>query len=310
MKYLTIWVKNNLTHLFSIVGILLTIYFSVFYIPQYSEDIRLKRINSVNQDLINTIQELIYNNHVVAIGNIESLIKGKEIKENIIYPYTVEELLIQVQEDFLSNKFIPLNERKKLLDEIDILRLNIEKEEIPREFVEKAKKQSFIQLIISMIGIVVSALGAYSLAGTAKKMKEDEIDDKISERSNIFEERIKKSIEAEGYVRKILEKKFGAENIKSQIDDNLGVDFVAEASDGRNFGFEVKMTDMDTIPVNSIIKTAARAHILGFPIFLLSNGNLNKQARNKIIEINKDSKYPAVYFSNINDFEKVLETIN
>ncbi|HBN6848825.1 TPA: restriction endonuclease, partial [Vibrio cholerae] len=31
------WLKSNLSHLFSLLGIILTIYFSIWYVPQYSE---------------------------------------------------------------------------------------------------------------------------------------------------------------------------------------------------------------------------------------------------------------------------------
>ncbi|HGH8139668.1 TPA: restriction endonuclease, partial [Vibrio cholerae] len=51
------WLKSNLSHLFSLLGIILTIYFSIWYVPQYSEELKFKRIESVHNELVSTIQE-------------------------------------------------------------------------------------------------------------------------------------------------------------------------------------------------------------------------------------------------------------
>ncbi|WP_206602044.1 hypothetical protein, partial [Pseudomonas aeruginosa] len=60
------------------------------------------------------VQELLFDEKVIAIEDIDSFIRGKELKRGISYPYTSDELLLQVQERFMGNKFIPMEKRQAI----------------------------------------------------------------------------------------------------------------------------------------------------------------------------------------------------
>src|SRR5690606_29908590 len=125
MKEIWNWVVKNFSNLFTIIGIALTIYFSIFYVPDYIRDNENEKIKNINQDLIESIQEIIYNKHKINQNQIKALIRGKEIKHRVKYPYSPDELLIQTQEIFMANKFIPLNERITVVSRIDSLRATL-----------------------------------------------------------------------------------------------------------------------------------------------------------------------------------------
>src|SRR5690606_3443123 len=122
MKEIWNWLVKNFSNLFTIIGIVLTVYFSLFYVPDYIRDNENERVKNINADLIESVQEVVYNNYELDQKQIEALIKGKEIKFKIEYPYSPKELLIQTQETFMANKFIPLNERVKVVKKIDSIR--------------------------------------------------------------------------------------------------------------------------------------------------------------------------------------------
>lgn len=109
-------VKNNFWNLFSsCLGVLATLYFSLFYVPDYIQQITNSKITEIHISLIDTIQEFIFNEKQIDIDAIQNIIKGKELKFGVKYPFSAYELLVQVQEDFVQNKFIDLDTRKKYL---------------------------------------------------------------------------------------------------------------------------------------------------------------------------------------------------
>ena len=123
------------------------------YIPGYISEARNEKINNVNSSLIENLQELIQGNQNVDIDGIEKESKGKEIKYDIKYHYTVKDLLIQTREDFLSNKFIPLKERVKLVEKIDSL---IFLADIAKGVeLSVAKKTDFYQTILALLFAVL-----------------------------------------------------------------------------------------------------------------------------------------------------------
>jgi hypothetical protein len=61
---------KNVANIFTIIGVLLTIYFSVFYVPGYIREYQNEKIKNINKNLIETLQEIIYNNENLTIHDI------------------------------------------------------------------------------------------------------------------------------------------------------------------------------------------------------------------------------------------------
>jgi Restriction endonuclease len=123
---------------------------------------------------MDNVQELMFYEQNIDIDDIETLIKGKELSQGAIYPFSVNELLIQVQERFMGNKFVPLNKRKTIIEKIDSLRK--ENPNVVQKIETKFELRSILPWLLSGIGIIISILGAVSLSDKFKRDKEVELD--------------------------------------------------------------------------------------------------------------------------------------
>ena len=119
------WVLKNSWNLFGILGVLGTFYFSLFYVPDYVDQISSGKTNVIHERLVGDVQELFFYDQSVSANEIEALIKGKELSSKTEYPYSPDELLVQVQERFMGNKFIPIIKRKKLFETINEIRVSL-----------------------------------------------------------------------------------------------------------------------------------------------------------------------------------------
>jgi hypothetical protein len=309
MKDFLSWIKDNLSHMFSLVGIVLTIYFSIFYVPQYSEDIKLKRIEGMNGELISTIQELVYNKHKIDTHDIETLIKGKEFKENVEYPYTVEQLLIQVQESFLANKFIPLDSRKELVESIDSIRETIQPTNPSEEPKEDLAKFNWLSIFAAGLGVMVSLFGSFSLFSSAKKQREEEVEERIVAQKEMFQHRIKRAFALEEFVGRKLESIYGADSVDREGQTDIGVDYLVRINGKPKFAVEVKFTDTGLIPLRTINQIGSIAKNLGYPVVLVTNAELTNNARHRFEKFNKEIEGSNIYIVSVEEIEKIDEII-
>lgn len=310
MKEFFTWLKDNLSHMFSLVGILLTIYFSIFYVPQYSEDLKLKRIEGINSELISTIQELVYNKHQIDFHDIETLIEGKELRDNVEYPHTVNELLVQVQETFLANKFIPLDSRKELVEYIDTIRETIQPADLTTEPKEEASKFNWLSIVAAGLGLCVSLLGSFSLFSSAKKQRDEEVEERVVAQKEIFQHRIKRAFALEEFVGKKLESIYGADNIEREGQTDIGVDYLVRKDGRPKFAVEVKFTDTDLIPLRTVNQIGAIAKNLGYPVVLVTNASLTKNAKYRFTKLNNELEGSKVYVVSVSEIEKIEEILN
>ena len=168
------WILKNFWNIFGVVGVIGTFYFSLFYVPDYIKQISTAKSVVIHESLMDDVQELIFYEQEVDIDDIETLIKGKELSNGANYPFSVNELLIQVQERFMANKFVPLDKRKILIEKIDSIREKSPTTEQKPE-TENAWTE-FLPWVISGIGVFFSLLGAISLFEKFKRDKEIEVD--------------------------------------------------------------------------------------------------------------------------------------
>ena len=285
MKEIFLSLKNNLSNLFSLIGILLTIYFSVYYVPQYSEEIRLKKIEATNNSLVSIVQELVYNDHTIDEQDLKTMIKGKEIKDNISYPYTIDELLIQTQEKFLDNKFIPLEQRKSLVEKIDSIRDKITAPEFKEENTT-ITKTGFYEYLIAILGLIFSMFGLISTWAKAKKQKEYELEDKIEETKESLKRQVTERVFLESEVLSAIKEVVPISSVK-HADRDTGVDFVIRTGTNTRLGVEVKYTETDLIPIRTISHLISIARHIRIPILLITNAPLTKNANQKLEDYNK-----------------------
>lgn len=245
MKELWNWLVKNFSNLFTIIGIVLTVYFSIFYVPEYIRENENEKIKNINSDLIESIQEVVYNNYHLDQKQIEALIKGKEIKFRIEYPYTPNELLIQTQETFMANKFIPLNERVNVVNRIDSIRISI-KTQIPETKEQKADsflaidKIELITITISiLLGILTAMLGSISFLTKLRKERKDRINKEVEQEKDDIETRIVQGINFEKSIQDILIKN-NLDFKKMEGPNDIGFDFVVRLNQNVRIAISVK----------------------------------------------------------------------
>jgi hypothetical protein len=182
------WVLKNFWNIFGVVGVLGTFYFSLFYVPDYIKQISTAKSVVIHESLMDDVQELIFYEQDVDVNDIETLIKGKELSNGANYPFSVSELLIQVQERFMANKFVPLDKRKSLIEKIDSIREKLPTIEQKPEI--KNTWNNLLPWLMSGIGVFISLLGAISLFEKFKRDKEIEVDIGSELNDNIIYHRV------------------------------------------------------------------------------------------------------------------------
>ena len=174
MKALLNWALKNAWNLFGAIGVGGTFYFSLMYVPDYVNQITTGKINVIHEGLMNDIQEIAFNEKTLSLKHIETLIHGKELSQGVSYPYTVDELLIQVQERFVGNKFIPLERRETIFDAIDMVRSEFKP--INSSIKTDYDWSKIISWLLSALGVFIALIGATSLAKKLKSDQETELD--------------------------------------------------------------------------------------------------------------------------------------
>jgi len=276
--------KNNFSNLFSVIGIVLTIYFSVFYIPGYVREVRNEKVLNIHNELIENFQELVYNKQKVDIDDLKTFIKGKELRNNVDYPYSIDELLIQVQERFLENKFIPLVERRELIDTIDSIRDNLTSVNITQNsIIVKKEKKDWLGLISSLvsmvIGVLASILGLISIYFKEKRQKEYELGQDIEQKKEEIEKDVKSSIGYEKVVENILSQVKHGDNFVT-FTRNQQIDFVLESQNCK-YAIEVKYQSRP-ISTNVIKQILSYSEKTNSRPMLVTNSSLTRGALEEI----------------------------
>jgi len=309
VKEFFIALKDNLSNIFSVVGIGLTVYFAVFYVPYYVQEIEIKKIESTHESLIESIQELVYNNHVIDAGDINTLVRGKELSGQLNYPFTGEELLIQVQESFLENKFIPLDQRKALIEKIDQIR-----EDLPEPIAEKSKKEdraiptSIYSWLSAVLGIVAAMFGFISIWTRNIKLEEIKIESTIEDRQESIKQNVHTSIFMERNIYETLKNSLGPNHIE-YCPPSTPADFIIKIDGGRETAVEVKYTETEVMPLRVINRLISAATELEMPLVLISNANLTANARKKVAEFNSINEDTPISYININESKDVESDI-
>lgn len=174
MKSILNWVMKNGWNIFSFIGVIGTFYFSLIYVPGYVKDITAAKVNITHESLVDDVQELLFYNKKLTIDDINSFIKAKELEQGTPYPYSSDELLLQIQDRFMGNKFIPLEKRESLMDTVKSIRSTYSKPKVAEK--KNINEDSLVSMFVSAIGALIAAIGTYSIFRKIKIDKEIEAD--------------------------------------------------------------------------------------------------------------------------------------
>ena len=162
---------NNFSIFFTITGIVATVYLSNFYIPSYLVHLEEEKINGMTDALISDLSKNLVSGNNMDLEALNAMIRGKEIKIGIDYPYSIRELLVQTQESIFTNELIPVELKEQMNNKVQELmsRLSdttsfqddINTAKAPMEQLLKSNKSKIYS--IAALGILLSLLGLYSV---------------------------------------------------------------------------------------------------------------------------------------------------
>jgi len=161
---------NNFAIVFTIVGIVTTLYFSLVFVPDYLVSVHQSKIDGITNSLISDISKNLMGGNDIDIGSLMAMIEGKEIKAGIDYPYSVRELLVQTQEAIVTNELLPStiksNTNEKLNNLISVLAntTSLQRGQDSEELLDTVIKDNRSKIYaVGILGILLSIIGLYSM---------------------------------------------------------------------------------------------------------------------------------------------------
>ena len=201
---------------YSLTGIGLIIYLSLFAYPMHLQRQQNEKTAELNRDMIQTLENLIVRRERIQPSTLNALIRGKEIRMGVKYPYTAEELLYQTQESLMDNRFIPYMQRQQYATMADSLRESIARETEAiraRPLAVTSKKdppESIIarwsarRVIIGTIGVILSLIGIYSIYYKSKLEQNLEYEKIMEDNREMIEDQVKLRFHYESIVRQAI----------------------------------------------------------------------------------------------------------
>jgi hypothetical protein len=239
MEYL----KKNIWNIIGVIGTFATLFFGIYgliVIPDYVKDANKQKQESANSEIITDVKEIIYSNHKIDGLLVPTLVKGKEIKYDINYSKSNNDVLVEVQESFMSDKFIPLGQRIYLYNKVDSLKRITPEIQIVSDKAEIKKSLfSILTYGLSILSLIISVLLFYGLITKRKQQIADEIEKKFEE---IQEARPESIIDYRNFESLVCD---AISQLKLDFEDytkkpkDFSFDFLIKQN-GRKIGIEVK----------------------------------------------------------------------
>ncbi|MGO4209105.1 restriction endonuclease [Vibrio cholerae] len=310
IKLLKSWAISNFWNLFSFIGVVATLYLGFFYVPDYVEELGLNKQKLAHQELVADVQELLFYKQSITLADVDEIIKGKELVYAIKYKFTSPELLNQIQDNFLQNKFIPLDKRKELMVVIKELRSQYKEPSVPTA--TERDYSSWISLLIYVLTGVISTLALVSIVVKLKSDKETEVD--ISSSINISGDVI--------HYANTYQSAYEFEAMVGQVIDDLEIDKLQVSKSDQHIDFLINVSG-----VECIVEVKAYSKLLGLGtakefVNIVNNANkigilvaksgLTKRAIDLINshnELAESNKIYVVTGSTRNDIKKSMQTV-
>ncbi len=288
-RLLRLWtsLQRPVSFFLTIVGVLATLYFGV-KAPDWLEGRNAERARNMNRELIETVEDLILNNQGVAVSQITSQIRGKGLRYDVPYPYSLEDLIVQVQEDIMETVFLPLEKKVQLIETLESL-----KADIPPEVVKEGRRKAPIPWVLNVISALlatlaaaVAAIGVSALVAKHKKEREAEVSDRLETVKDEIADSIRGEVEYELLTESVLR------GLGLRFDKSTGrfeeYDFKIESDTGPLF-VECKYRPPCTLiyhpVVQQIVSTALMRHA---SYLLVTNATLTATASRMLDEHNAE----------------------
>ncbi len=305
---------TNFGTVFSILGFFATIYLGVFYVPTWLKESQNEKIRNAENEIFQSIKEIVYSDSTLTISELTSLVHAKEISLKEEFPHSLSDILAKTQASFMEDKFLPLPKRLELIKEIEEFKERIPKKETPVNGKQvEGKKGVWWYSLFSILGAILAViLGILSFYEKylREKNKDEEITNEIEEVN--FDAINTTNQNANSYERGIIEtlrKHNGVSIIEESIDK--GVDAVFSKGE-KQFYIEVKYLNKSKIGLKSFQKLANYLEDKSGEAWLVYNTDLTPLVEKSIEnynKINKHVKIKAIRAVNSNEFASKFSEI-
>ena len=305
------WLIKNLSNVFSFLGIILTIYLGVYYIPSYVTSVRQEKINSAKKDIIITIQELLFNNDSINVDEIDNVIRGKELQYQVDIPDSSPDIILQTEATVYDQKYLNLNTRLGIISKLDSLYKKYPSTISDTSKITTIKEPSIYSslwsIIIAIISVLISSLAAVSFFNKIKKEKEQEVINSVSEREDEIVESAQNAFEFENRIMDIVKRivdKNPEIKLAVAFNKDRGWDFRLDYN-GKTFLAEIKFLIQKSMSAIVIDRLFSSMKMMNANGIIITNKFIGLTAQAAVNAINHKSRSLRIVTIE-NDYENIL----
>ncbi len=233
------------------------------------------------------------NGHSITPDQVRTLIHAKELKHDVTYPYSPDELLAQVQESFNATRFLPFAQRSALSTAIDSVRTQLKAEPVT-SVLEKKATTDWLSIAAPILGTLVGLLGLIVSLLKIKKEREVLIADEVQTKVADIESETKSGLDYENMISEVLfELRIPHERQSARR--ALFTDFVINHT-GKPVYIEAKYRLNQPIGKDTLARITRYVLELDGPVILIANTKLNEAARQFISEFNNSNPTTPISF--------------
>jgi hypothetical protein len=298
--------KKNIWNIAGVVGTIATLFFGIYglvVVPDYIKDAYKERLESANNEIITDLKEILFSTIQIDSLIVPTLKKGKEIKYNISFSKTSREILVEVQESFVSDKFISLGQRILLYEKTDSLkRITPDDKEMTSKDETQKSLFSIFTSILSVISLLISVLLLYGLITKRKQQISEELEKKFEEIQETQPQAISDYLNFEGIVGEAIRQLNLEYEDYTKNPRDFSFDFLIKLKD-KNIGVEVKsIIKQETL---SLIRKQFDNSRLD-ALILVTNKTINFATFNVLSDMRKFGiAGRRIYFVSAKDIDKI-----
>jgi len=304
------WLLKNFANVFSLLGLILTIYFGIFYVPNWIKESQNEKVKNAQEEILQTVKELVYSDSTFTIKEIGSLVRAKELSIREKFPLSISDILTKAEESFMEDKYLPFLERRELIKEIEDIKNQIPKEPIINEQVQKSRFTiGWLEILSILASVIIVILGLVSVIVKyqTEKDKEEEI---LNEKQiiPITKDHRQFAYEFERQIEEILAERFAP--IRTNMADS-GLDFLFIHNDIKYF-IEIKYLTRSKVGLNSFSQLKNYIQDKKGEAWLIYNTDLTPLVAKEIEKFNNennDIKIKAIRISTAEDLKEKLDEL-
>jgi len=286
LKTIKEWFTNFGT-VFSILGFFVTIYLGVWYVPTWLQESQNERIKNAENDILQSVKELIYSDSIFTLNELPTLIHAKEISLRQPFLLSLDDILTKTEESFMEDKFLPLTKRKELISKIEVIKSKLPKEN--KELIDKQKAENkgpiweiWLSIIVAIVSVILGIISTY-IKFKANKDKDAEIQNEIQDKdSREFGYEFEKNIE------EVLKKRTDI-TIHTKENRDSGIDIIFSKNDKKYF-VEAKYLSRSKIGLSTFYQLAHFLKDKTGEAWLVYNTDLTPLVAEQISNFNNENK--------------------